>query len=183
MTAPLRLAVNASATTPGAVFTTPLHQALLDLGAWTGISRFADRAARYRSRSAEVVVAPGRATRGDCFAFFSGATLALDVCQQGDELACGCDGGGAVVRRLTIEQPPRWQVPKPGTAPRRFSVYGVLAEDAAGDSVRRTFLGEFEYALAAPATQAFELSEPVRLRSLQLDFAADGWGESYTCVY
>merc|ERR1712129_206662 len=89
---------------------------------------------------------------------------------------------GAVVRWLMIEQPARWEVPTPGTAPRHFTVHGVLVEDEAGNSTP-VLLGAFEYALAAPAAQEFKLNEPALVRSLRLDIIGEGWGAEYTCVY
>jgi len=168
----LQLEVDAAATSQSAVVMNPWHQALLDLGAWTGLDRFHNNAARFKGKPADVIVKSGRAELGDCFAFRSNATITLRVSPS------------ALVQRLELEQPARWEVPKPGTAPRRFSVHGLLEEgEVASNSMQFVPLGTFEYALAAPAAQTFELLKAERLRALRLEFDGNGWGEPYTCVY
>lgn len=178
--APLRLEVDMAATSPEAVFADFWRQALLDLGAWTGLERFALRAAQFRSKPASVVTSHKPIVRGDCFAFQGEGTVVLDVCSGAGS---SCHGDGAVVHSLVIEQPSRWEVPKPGTAPGNFSVRGMPADQEAGNSVLPVHLGSFDYKLAAPATQTFELRRSARVRALHVDFESQAWGEPYTCVY
>jgi len=174
---PLMLKVNLTGTSQGAAVETPSWmQALLDLGAATGLERFTSRVSRLKSKPADVVVSQAPITRGDCFAFSADASLTLEL--VGDE------GPPRGVRRVAIQQPSRWEVQNPRTAPRHFAVYGLPAVREGAPPAAPILLGAFEYSLAAPARQEFELAETRQpLRALRLDFAALGWGEPYTCVY
>lgn len=182
------LKVDGKITSRGATSSSWFHRMLLQAGAVTGLRSFQSRARLFSSPSADVVLGPGPISIGDCFAFRGNATLAFEVLPA-----------GAFVRSLVIEQPPRWATPKLGSSPRRFHVDAApflegpdetvsaqafeLGEFDGSDaySIR---LGEFEYSMAAPAAQAFELPvTDMPIGAVRLTFESPGWGEPFTCVY
>lgn len=170
--AALSVEVDAERTSAGIHHSSPVLQALLDLGSAFGIERFSRRASFYRSMPPTVVVQQGAPKPGECFAFLGNSTIALRATPTEPQ------EGAGVVRAITIEQPRRWTVPLPPTAPRRLVVSGVLANHTGTTSQA------FEYVLAAPASQRFALAEPLDAsRGLALDFDGGAWGARYTCVY
>jgi len=187
-TRPVPLTISREITSTGATSGSWLHRMLLQAGAVTGLRSFQSRARLFSSLSADVVLGAAGIPIGDCFAFRENATLALDVHPDRDS------GERAIIRSLVLEQPPRWASPKLGSAPRRFYVDAapsfedapahdktVLGEGAERYTMR---LGEFEYFLAAPAAQVFELPvSDVPVKGLRLTFVGPGWGEPFTCVY
>jgi len=156
-----------------------LHQAILDIGALTGLAKLKARAELYRSRPAEVVLSSTRAdaqTR-ECLALRGNRTsLALHVSGSNQV---------AIVQQIVIEQPQRWAALRPRSLPRRFSVFGWPGNEIAGSTGNKysVALGRFEYSAAAPAVQAFQLTSKVQVKGLRLVFEGPGWGESYICLY
>ncbi|CAJ1459723.1 unnamed protein product [Effrenium voratum] len=168
---PLALEVDERYTAARATSSGSLHQALLSLGAMTGIPLLRERAELYRSQPASVILSSSGITQSrDCFAFRGpNASVALRL------------RPGQVARQLVIEQPPRWAARRVKTMPRRFAVFGAK-EDSRWTNPYSEFLGHFEYVAAGPAVQAFELpSTP--LEGLRVVFAGPEWGESYICLY
>lgn len=152
-----------------------LHQAFLRVGAATGLQRWKAHASLHRSKPASVIVqADAALTIRDCFAARPNASVALHL------------PGTSIVRQLVIEQPPRWMTPRPGSSPRRFSVYASPSASSGGQDrgpqgPYTMFLATFEYSMAAPAVQAFEL--PMALvAGLRITFE-DSWGMPYMCLY
>ncbi|CAE8650252.1 unnamed protein product [Polarella glacialis] len=184
--APLRLEVDESFTSPAALSSGLLHQSLLRVGALTGLPSLRARAELYRSRHSSVVLSPSpaEARSRDCLALRgNGTSLAL-------RLVAG-PSHADVVQQLVIEQPPRWAALQPRSLPRHFAVYGEPAEQEAtpatgssrNGSPYSALLGNFEYAAAGPAVQAFPFSKPASVKGLQVVFEGQGWGESYICLY
>mmetsp|Transcript_56461 Transcript_56461/g.127632 ORF Transcript_56461/g.127632 Transcript_56461/m.127632 type:complete len:278 (+) Transcript_56461:123-956(+) len=185
---PVELQVDSAYTSPPATRNEWLHQVLLGTAAKV-FPAFRHRADMFRSQPAEVVLSSAAANKaGDCLALRWNSSLALRVAAAAtvsERL-----GASATIRRIVIEQPPRWVVPKPRSSPRRFRVLGapVLEEGslaaAEGADPYMLPLGSFEYAVAGPAAQSFELASPPRaLHGLRLSFEGPGWGEDFTCIY
>lgn len=174
-------AVDSAFTSPGATSmgSSYLHRMLLKAGAATGLPGLSKRAEQYASRPPFVVTSEVETTVGDCLAMRGNSSVALRV-RRGE-------GGAdfAFVRRVVIEQAPRWSVHRPHASPRHFSVYGEPVNQAHNDVATpyTEFLGSFEYALAAPAAQTFELAQAMPVRGLRFVFDGPGWGADYICVY
>eukprot|EP00927_Polykrikos_kofoidii_P050982 TRINITY_DN44799_c0_g1_i1.p1 TRINITY_DN44799_c0_g1~~TRINITY_DN44799_c0_g1_i1.p1 ORF type:complete len:419 (+),score=66.16 TRINITY_DN44799_c0_g1_i1:57-1313(+) len=166
---PLSVDVDASSSSVALADCGWVCRTLRSIGVMTGLARY-----RRMAQPADVVISPDKPIRGECFAFSRNATIVLNV--------LGNDPRGRRISSVVVEQPPRWAVPSPATSPRRFSVYS--AEVEAGESGEHMVpLGDFEYAVAGPAKQSFELRELSEVRSLHLKFDGEGWGGRYTCVY
>jgi hypothetical protein len=182
---PLRLVVDHASTTEGAM----QHDVISRTGRY--FTKFASkmglvfgRELQLESRPADVVVGQGNVTRGDCFAFRGNGSIALRVLDERGDFS------SAIVHRLVLEQPSRWMVPDATTSPRRFLAYGILGDSGTNKQMnlhsgvmRDVLLGAFEYSLAAPAAQTFDIASPVPVHGLYLDFDGEGWGARYTCVY
>lgn len=174
--APVLFEVDPAYTSSGASW---MHHALLKAGAVTGLPGFREGAEQYSSRPPSVVALAEAATVGDCVALHGNSSIALRVRKEEGETK------SALVHRVVIEQPPRWAVHQPQASPRNFSVYGepLQAGHHDGASPYAELLGSFEYALAAPATQAFELTKATPVTGLRFVFDGPGWGADFTCVY
>lgn len=151
------------------------HQALLDLGAATGIPLFRARADLYRSRPASVVVSSEAVEPRDCFATRGSSTVALRLPH------------GTVIRQIVIEQPPRWETASQWSTPAHFEVWGepLTRQTLHTGNPYTVLLGSFTYAAAAPAAQAFKLPETVPIRGILLSFstpASHGPGD-ILCLY
>lgn len=189
----LPLTIDHSATSAGAATrSSVVHKALMSIGEVIGEASGAEelraRARRYRSWPPEVVLVgstgaqDGPPVPTECFAF-RGATGSVAVRIAAPEAV------PKVVRYVVLEQPAPWSLPHLRSAPRRFEVFGDPTGEAqpvagsSGDRARYSRpLGWFEYSLAAPRAQAFELKEALPLRGLQ--FVFDGRGEeAHTCIY
>lgn len=166
----LPLEVDHAATTqPAKTETSWMHQFFLHAGAATGLTTLRDRADAYHSKPPEVVLrADSPPQMGSCFGWRMNATMAFRLV-----------GEGKIVRHIVLEQIQRWASPRPHASPRRFSVYG----DSGTKEYDRP-LGHFEYQLAAPAVQAFQLDKAVTLHGLRIVFDGPGWSTEFPiCLY
>eukprot|EP00933_Yihiella_yeosuensis_P073618 TRINITY_DN82324_c0_g1_i1.p1 TRINITY_DN82324_c0_g1~~TRINITY_DN82324_c0_g1_i1.p1 ORF type:complete len:485 (-),score=105.89 TRINITY_DN82324_c0_g1_i1:203-1657(-) len=173
--AQLPMKVDEQFTSPHATSSGFFHQVLLGLAAFSGIPQFKARAELYRSKPAEVVLSssPATAESRDCLALRGNVTsVAFRLLAQNGSPA------ESLVKQIVIEQPPRWAALRPGSLPRHFAIYGDQS-----DGKYDTLLGNFEYAAAAPAVQAFQLSSPVALKGFRIQFQGPTWGENYICLY
>lgn len=164
--------VDEAFTTKGATTGGWVHQTIMSVASATGLKRWVARADLYQSRPAAVVTsqAPPDAA-GDCLALRGNASLALRLSKEG------------LVSAVSLHQPHRWTAQKPRSLPRRFDVYGDVLQDLKiAEKPYSTFLGSFEYSIAAPASQAF-VFEPTKVTGLRLVFDGPGWGGEYICLY
>eukprot|EP00929_Paragymnodinium_shiwhaense_P028972 TRINITY_DN16706_c0_g1_i2.p1 TRINITY_DN16706_c0_g1~~TRINITY_DN16706_c0_g1_i2.p1 ORF type:complete len:489 (-),score=91.42 TRINITY_DN16706_c0_g1_i2:363-1829(-) len=200
ITGEVSLQIDRDHTARGAVSETGwLHRALLQAGAATGLSSLRARKASFESKPPEVVTARTAATLGDCFALSANTSASLAFRTRGSE-----GDVATALRWVVIQQLHRGGTTRPRSGPRYFEVFGdaVMGGAAAASTMGApaepsrysVSLGAFEYKLAAPATQAFQLhwppanaeataAVPFRLRGLRLVFQGDGWGERFQCVY
>jgi len=155
------LEVDLSRTCSGAHQVSRLRQAALDFAASgvfgnSGLA-YAQEWTRVRSRHPAAVVEQtvDELKLGDCFAFKGNCTITL-LSQK-------------PVRYVAIEQVDRWRTPDPRTSPRHFSVLSEM-----GDK-----LEEFEYKLAGPARQFFQVPSS---KGFRLEFGK-GWLPDITCLY
>lgn len=163
---PVDLALDRSRTSAGATSSGLVHRGLVRLGALTGLPQLRQRQEMLRSHAAEVLLRSERPAVGECFAFTTNATVTLRVEPP------------AHISHLVIEQPPRWSTPRPGSSPRQFEVWG-----RSGVQEGLELLGNFEYQLAAPASQTFFLKAEVQTDLLVLNFVAPNWNEAFSCLY
>lgn len=176
------LQVDLASTSPGTVSTRTgwLHRTLLGVGAATGLPFLRKRSEAYKSRPASVVISPEPITPGDCLALRGNASVALRPVDA---------SGEAVIRHIVIEQLPHWLAPQLWSLPGRFEVWGEPASSMNGAASAQdpyiVSLGSFGYHAAAPASQAFELQNPVPLRGLRLSFQSPAihGPEDFFCVY
>jgi len=154
-----------------------IRRKVIQIGAMTGLHSYQERAKRTEMNPVSVVLSPSAPTSGDCFAFHGNGSVAFSI-------------GGlnpiAVSSHLVIEQPPRWTLANPASAPRHFTVYGkpaIQVTQGSLDSPYTMFLGSFEYVLAGPSAQAFQFNPPESVSGLQIEFEGSGWGEQFTCIY
>lgn len=168
------LEVDERFTSPGArTESNWLHQALTTASLATGLKPLVDRAKQYQSKPPSVVLSQEPLTNRDC--------LALRV-DSSPTLAFRLEGSHSL-SALTIEQPERWAAEKPRSQPRRFTVAGIQQSRSAGVSQEvKVLLGSFEYAVAGPAAQVFQLKQVGRVSGLRLEFEGS-WGENYLCLY
>lgn len=173
--APLSPEVDEGFTSPRALSGGWLHQAFLTMGSITGIPSFRARAELYRSQPPSVILSNASITQmRDCFAFRGSKehppALALRLRSP------------SVVTQLIIEQPPRWAALRPDSLPRRFRVYG--ATEATSQAYTEN-LGDFVYAAAGPAVQAFHLANAsgARLTGLRMVFEGPESDKHYICLY
>jgi hypothetical protein len=182
---PLALEIDKTRTSEGAESSTSswVHRKLLGFGASLGLNRLKERAEHYRSKPASVILGSTTASSvnlKDCFAFRKNSSVALRVQQHGRD---------AYINHITIEQPPRWNTPRPHASPRRFHVFGMDASTAESKDPTTNKgqyivpLGSFEYLLAAPHVQAFQLQRPAK-NGLLVVFDGEGWSQEHcTCLY
>jgi len=155
-----------------------IRRKMIQFGGMTGFQRYQEPAKRAQLHPVSVVLNPSAPVAGDCFAFRNSGSVAFSI-------------GGlnpiAVSSHLVIEQPARWTLANPASAPRRFTVYGKPAIQELTreslDSPYTMFLGSFEYVLAGPSAQAFQINPPEHISGLHIEFEASGWGEQFTCIY
>lgn len=167
--APLSPEVDEGFTSPRALSGGWLHQAFLTMGSITGIPSFRARAELYRSQPPSVILSNASITQmRDCFAFRGSKehppALALRLRSP------------SVVTQLIIEQPPRWAALRPDSLPRRFRATSQAYTEN---------LGDFVYAAAGPAVQAFHLANAscARLTGLRMVFEGPESDKHYICLY
>jgi len=177
---PLLLEVDEEATSEGATTkgSTWVHQAALKAAAvFSRSSNLKARVDRHHSRPASTVTSDSPAAQGDCFAM-RGSNTSIGFHVKSEH------GTSSKVRHIVIEQPRRLIVAG-SSAPRRFQVWGKPAFDEESDmaGVYSMHMGSFEYALAAPAAQTFELQlSHVSVVGLQVVFDGPGWGAPVVCI-
>lgn len=150
---------------------------VIQIGGMTGLHSYQSRAKRTELRPVYVVFNSSAPVAGDCFAFHNDGSVAFNIGGRNPII------GSA---HLVIEQPPRWTLVNPASAPRRFTVHGkpsIQLIQGSLDSPYTIFLGSFEYVLAGPSAQAFQFNPPESVSGLHIEFEGPGWGEQFTCIY